>query len=364
MRHVPETLIEVRVDKKALQQNLQIFKQVYGKPIAPVLKSNAYGHGLIEVAEIVAPEVKLLVVDSLYEAARLRNEGIKTPILIVGYTTPEMCAQYRLRDVSFTLTSIAGIRAFAGSGARTRVHIKIDTGMHRQGILPKEIPAAIEILRKSNLVLEGVCSHFADADGEDAVFTEAQITVWNDAVKEWKKAFPEVSRFHIAATAGSAFSDKIDATMIRLGTGLYGFPRHASQTFGLKPALSMRGVVTGVKDLMPGESVGYNCTFTAQKPMKIATIPVGYFEGVDRRLSNTGSVIISGTICPIVGRVSMNITSIDVTNCPNVQVGTPVVVFSDDAKQPNSLKNLADICKTTPLELLVHIPQHLRRVVV
>lgn len=364
LRRAPETLIEVRIRKDVLLNNLKAFREAYGKPVAPVLKSNAYGHGLVEVAEIVSPHVDLIVVDSLYEAAKLRHEGINTPLLVVGYTTPETYAQYGLRDVSITLTSLDGIRAFTESQVRVRVHIKIDTGMRRQGIVPSEIPEAIDLLKSTSLEIEGVCSHFADADGAGAEFTEAQIKTWNEAVKAWRSAFPDTRYFHIAATAGSAFSKGIDANLIRLGTGLYGFRRHESQTFDLKPVLSMHSVVTGIKNLLPGESIGYNCTFTAQRPMRVATIPVGYFEGIDRRLSNAGSVSVNDRQCAIVGRVSMNITSIDVSDSGRVALGTSVVVFSDDAQAPNSLKNLADLCGTTPLELLVHIPQHLRRVVV
>lgn len=364
LRRREDTLIEIRIRREALLNNYNLFATTYRTPIAPVLKSNAYGHGLVEVAEAFARVAPLLVVDSLYEAQLLRRSGIRTRLLVVGYTRPEAVARAHLRDVAFTVTSLEGLHAFLGRGVSAPVHIKLDTGMRRQGIMSSESEEAMRIVKEGRMQLEGICSHFADADGETDEFTRGQIARWNEVVSNWRAAFPSIRYTHIAASAGTAFGSDIDANLARVGTGLYGFPRHASQTFGLMPALSMHTVITGVKDLAPGESVGYNITFTAEKSMRVATVPVGYFEGVDRRLSNKGSMLIGGIACPLIGRVSMNIATIDVSACPSARLETPVVVFSDVPDDPNSLLNLAAICDTTPLELLVHIPQHLRRVVV
>jgi len=364
-RRTQDPLIEIKISSKAILDNYRLFENEYEVPIAPVLKSNAYGHGLLEVADILSPiTAPMLVVDSIHEVQLLRGNGIYRPILVIGYTRPEAIARNKQRNVAFTLTSLAQIKAVVESGARVSVHIKIDTGMRRQGIVPQEIDDAIRLLKESNVSVEGICSHFADADGETDVFTRSQIALWNALVPQWQSAFPSLGYWHLAATAGSAFAKEVDANMVRLGTGMYGFPRHPSQTFGLRPALSMHSLITGVKDLAPGEHVGYNCTFTAEKPVRIATVPVGYFEGVDRRLSNKGAMTVEGVACPIIGRVSMNISTIDVTNCPTVKLETPVTVFSNKSEDPNSLVKFADMCNTTPLELLVHIPQHLRRVVV
>jgi len=365
-RRRQDTLIKVQISKDALLKNYRAFTKAYTASVAPVLKSNAYGHGLLEVAEILSEtSPPMLVVDSIHEVQFLRNNGIHLPILVIGYTRAETIAQNKYRNVAFTITSLAGLNALAARNTVASVHMKLDTGMRRQGLLPKESDEAIRILKGSRLNVEGVCSHFADADGDTDTFTRSQIAVWNESLPKWRAAFPRMRYWHLAATAGSAFMKAIDANMVRLGTGMYGFPRHQSQnTWGLKPALSMRTFITGIKDLAVGEKVGYNCTFTAEKSMRIATVPVGYFEGVDRRLSNKGSMLVDGVVCPLVGRVSMNITTIDVSNCPDANLETSVIVFSDNDEDANSLIKLADICATTPLEILVHIPQHLRRVVV
>lgn len=358
-------LIEVRISKSAIQQNYEAFKGAYGVPVAPVLKSNAYGHGLIEVADILADlRPPMLVVDSIHEAQLLRRGGIATPVLVVGYARAETIAKNHLRDVAFTVTSLEGLKAIAALAVPAHIHLKLDTGMHRQGVLESEQEEAMQTIAGSLLVLEGVCSHFADADGVSEYFTRSQIEKWNAYARAWRATFPNITHFHLAATAGAAFMGDIDATMIRLGTGLYGFPRHASQTFNLRPALSMHTLITGVKDLGVGGSVGYNVTFIAKKRMRIASVPVGYFEGVDRRLSNRGAMLIGNTPCPIIGRVSMNISMIDVSDCEDARLETPVTIFSDQPADPNSLVNVAAICGTTPLEILVHIPQHLRRTIV
>jgi len=368
LRHLgrtEKTLIEVRISKDALLHNYQTFKHAYSLPVAPVLKSNAYGHGLKQVAEILAPEQPpFFVVDSVYEARVLRASNIKTPIVIVGYVSLEDMISSSRIDVAFTLTSVDMVRAVREAGVRARVHIKIDTGMRRQGLLPEEIDEAIALLQKSNLLVEGLCSHFADADGPDDAFTNVQIERWNALVPRWRAAFPALRWWHIGATAGAAYTKHIDANVIRVGTGLYGFPRHASQTFTLTPALSLWSTLTSSKLLKKGERIGYNGTFTALHDMRVATVALGYYEGVDRRLSNKGAMYINGVLCPIVGRVSMNITTIDISACLNPSLGTRVLVFSASPADVNSLQNLAHLCETTPLELLVGIPQHLRRVVV
>ena len=359
------TLIEVRVSKNVLLSNYRAFKNAYGLPVAPVLKSNAYGHGLVEVASVLQTEQPpFFVMDSQYEAAVLRSRGIKTPLLVVGYVLPDSIATNGLKDIAFTVTSMEMLRLLCEKKVAAPVHIKIDTGMRRQGLVPEEMDEAIALLTQSNLLVEGVCSHFADADGQDSVFTNMQIECWNKVVPVWKAVFPTLKWWHIGATAGAAYTKNIDANLVRLGTGLYGFPRHASQTFLLTPALSLWSTLTGSKILRQGERVGYNGTFAAPHDMQVATVALGYYEGVDRRLSNKGCMQVDGVVCPIVGRVSMNITTIDISLCPNVALGARVLVFSANPADANSLQSLAAMCDTTPLELLVGIPQHLRRVVV
>jgi alanine racemase len=360
-------LVHVYISAPALLHNLHTYQNIHpGIVCAPVLKSNAYGHGLVPVARILDGEnLPFLVVDSLYEARMLRNSGIKTPILIIGYVQPENMLHNRLSKISFTITSLAQLRTIASSRSPSlNVHIKIDTGMHRQGLLPLEVPECITLIQKqSSIKLEGVCSHFADAENTDTSFTESQRKTWNNVVSVFKKTFQEIPYIHISGTAGTAHPTTAHENMIRLGLGLYGINPSPLTTHSLKPALTMKTVISSVRQIEKGDRVGYNGTYTATHDMLIATVPVGYFEGVDRRLSNCGSFKIGDVFCPIVGRVSMNITSLDVTHVPGITMGDSVTIMSEISDDENSVSNLAHKAQTIPWEILVHIPQHLKRVV-
>ncbi|HYV33940.1 MAG TPA: alanine racemase C-terminal domain-containing protein, partial [Candidatus Limnocylindria bacterium] len=149
-----------------------------------------------------------------------------------------------------------------------------------------------------------------------------------------------------------------------LGLGLYGINTSPHQKLNLQPALEMRSAISSVKTIQPGEKVGYGITFEAQKPMKIATVPVGYNEGMDRRLSNKGFYKVGSTFCPLVGRVSMNMSSIDVTEIPGVKLEDEVVVISSVPTDKNSVESIAQICGCITHEILVHIPKDLRRVII
>ena len=363
-----EPLITLSVSKRVILENLESFRNMTPHGIvAPVLKSNAYGHGLALVATILeknAPRAPFFVIDSYFEASALRNEGIRTPLLIIGYTSPEIILKNKLPHVICTITSLDTLKkisTYAGNKENTpvKIHLKIDTGMKRQGVLIDEIETAISLIKNSkNITLEGICSHLPDADNTDASFTREQIKLWNNVVKKFRAEFPTLAYWHLSNTDGHAFSNDIDANVSRLGIGLYMHPT---------PTLEMKTIVTGIKKIKRGDKVGYNGTFTPQKDMTIATIPVGYFEGVDRRLSNKGVVKIckngNDYFAPMCGRVSMNITTIDVSGIEGLSVGDSVIVFSSDKKESNSIEAVAKTCDTISYEILVHIPAHLKRVI-
>jgi alanine racemase len=203
----------------------------------------------------------------------------------------------------------------------------------------------------------------ADADGKDPDFTKSQIFGWNQAREKFKALFPEIKYWHLSNSAGTAFAGQINANVVRLGIALYGFDQSGKMP-DLKPCLAMKTLVTGVKSIQPGDFVGYNITFRADSKMVVATLPVGYFEGVDRRLSNIGFVKIKGQFCKILGRVSMNLTVVDVTSVPDLKVGEEAVVISGEIEDKNSAIAAAKECNTIVYDILVRIPQHLRREVV
>lgn len=360
--------VKVCISRKNLLDNLREYQKKYPKLLfAPVLKSNAYGHGLVQIAEILDKEkIAFLVLDSLHEAMILRNNGIKSDILIIGYTQSDNIIKSRLAKVSFTITSLEQLQELAEKArAQIRFHLKIDTGMHRQGILLEQVDEAIKIIKANTLLaLEGVCSHFADADNRDEHFSMSQVKLWNEVVQIFQKEFKTLKYLHITNTAGNAYNEQIYANVARLGIGLYGINTSISKELNLEPVLQMQSIVSSVKKIKAGEQIGYNGTYKLERDAIVATVPVGYFEGVDRRLSNCGCFKIGGIYCPIVGRVSMNITSIDVTSVPNVKLGDKVIIISDNAKDENSIENIATVTQAIPYEILIHISPGLRRIII
>jgi alanine racemase len=362
-----QPLIEVRVFKDALLHNLGEYQKHYPKlQFAPVLKSNAYGHGLVQVAEILdGQNLSFFMVDTFFEALALRRENIKTKILILGYVRGEQILNNKLKNFSFGVIDFQQLKNICKELKNPQsFHLKIDTGMHRQGILKQEIPEAIKLIKaNNNFILEGACTHFAEADGENKDFTNKQILEWNEVAKVFKQAFPEIKFFHASNSAGAAYSTQIDANVSRLGIGLYGINMSPFEKLDLKPALEMVSIISSIKHIQLGEKVGYGITFEAQKPTIVATVPVGYTEGVDRRLSNKGFYKVKNVFCPLAGRVSMNMSSIDVSEVPNVKLEDEVIIISKNPEDKNSVENIAKQCDCIPYEILVRIPQHLRRTV-
>jgi alanine racemase len=360
-------LIEVGISKENLLHNLHTYQTQYPNlTFAPVLKSNAYGHGLCVVAKLLdAEKIAFFMVDSLYEARTLRHGGIRSHILVLGFARPEDIARNHLRDIDFAVVDIEQLRTLAKVVHHAvRLHLKIDTGMHRQGITPADIQEAITLIKSNkHLQVVGVGSHLADADGPNPANTDKQVAIWNENVSILSAAFPTIQYRHISATKGVAWAEAAGTNIGRLGIGLYGFDTAHDGHAALKPVMEMRSFITSLRTISVGDFVGYNATYTATKPVRIATVPVGYYEGIDRGLSNVGSMLVRGTPAPIAGRVSMNMSSIEVTDIPEAAQGDPVIAISRNPEDQNSVAHMAELAGTTPYVILTHIPQHLKRVV-
>lgn len=362
-----EPLITVSISRERLLHNLHTYQSAYPDlKVAPMLKSNAYGHGLCLVAELLDREdIAFFAVDSYFEARRLREGGIRTKILVMGYVRPEYIARNGLYDTEYAITDLEQLREVSRAAERpVRLHMKLDTGMHRNGILETDLVEAIELVRANpNLIVSGICSHLADADNHDASFSQSQLGVWERCVAQLKTAFPSLQYRHISATKGARFSKNASMNTVRVGMGLFGCDTSPHADLPLSPVLSMRSFITSIREISTGESVGYNGTFVAQRASRIATVPVGYHEGIDRGLSNRGMYSVRSTLCPIAGRVSMNMSSIDVTDIPDASRGDEIVVISNTSKDPHSIQSMARTIDTSPYVLLAHIPEHLARIV-
>lgn len=368
--HVQRHLLRVELSASALQHNCTVWQRVIGaRHLGMVVKSNAYGHGLREIGRLAEtiPEVHTLIVDSIVEARLLRRTGVSKPVLILGYVPQARWSELaRMRRVTVVLTSLDQIRTFARVITfPASVQIKVDTGMHRQGVAFAELMESISLLQRNAAIqITGLATHFADADGEDATYTQQQIDVWGQAIALYRSQVGE-GCFHMAATAGTQFLDRGESQLVRVGIGCYGIDSVSGRMLGLRPVLAMRGRIVGVKSVSAGESVGYNRTYLAVTDRRLALVPAGYNEGVPRALSNCGSMVVQGVRCPIVGRVSMNMTVIDISEVQHpVQLEQEVEIISPDPQAEHNVLGIARLAQQIPYEILTSISPGLRRWVV
>lgn len=366
LRH-RQPVVMIEISRAALMSNLYALQSLTPTwQVAPVLKSNAYGHGLVLIAELLSQQKNLpfYCIDSCFEAEVLRQAGITTPLLILGYTPSIAIKTNKLKRMSFVVGSIEQLKELLQNESTQHIQLKFDTGMHRQGIPYADVDEVVSLLKlKHRLQVDGVLSHFAEADVADSTLTQKQINRWNDIAQCFQSKFPAIQYYHVANSAGFAYHSKVTANVGRPGLALYGI-NPGNLHILLQPVLCIKSIISSLRTIETGEPVGYNQTTKATRKTIVATVPVGYYEGVDRRLSNQGIFLIQGNPAPLLGRVSMNISSCDVTNIPQVVIGTSVIVISNNSVDKNSIQQIAKLCQTTPHEPLIHIPAHLRREVV
>ena len=335
--------------------------------VAPVLKSNAYGHGLTLVAKILdSVSAPFFCVDSLYEAYELLKNKIKTPILIMGYVNPDNLKVKKL-PFSYAIYDDALVAGISRYQPQAGIHIFVDTGMHREGISVEDLPGFLGYIKSfGNLKVEGLMSHLGVGENPATPGTKKQI-------ENFKKAEEIVRQYDFApvwrqiAASGALLHNKDYkenlGNVARCGIALYGIDPEGKDLGHLQPALQLKTTLNQVKHVRKGEGVGYDFTFTAKKDMTIGILPLGYFDGVDRRLSNKGLVLVSNVACPIIGRVSMNLTTVDLSGVESPQVGDEVIVFANNPSSKNSIYNAALQCDIIPYELLVHLYSSTKRVI-
>ena len=312
----------VEIDTKAIAHNFKLFRKIAGKKtkMLGVVKSNAYGHNLMEFSkESARLGIDWLGVDSLVEALSIRKEKIRTPILVLGHTLPSMFKEARAKDIAITASTFMTLETayhLHGSGKPLRLHIKADTGMHRQGFQLGDLPKLIEFLahhKNNNAVrIEGLYTHFAEAkDPRRGDRTRRQLAEFD----VWVRAFHDAGFtpiVHAAATGGTLLYPQAHFDMVRIGIGMYGlWPSRDVERFyadrkeKLHPVLSWKAVVSEVKDVRKGERVGYDFTEMLTRDTRLAIIPVGYWHGFPRALSGKGRVLIHRKSARVIGRVSM-----------------------------------------------------------
>jgi alanine racemase len=377
------TLSWVEIDADAVCGNIAAFRARVGGDtrLAAVVKANAYGHGLMEVARLAREAgAGWLAVNSLEEAVALREAGHEAPILVMGYvrlSDLESVVRHDLRPVVYDLAHLDALEEAAGRvGRPAAVHLKVETGTHRQGVMPGDVAAhAAKIATSPHLVLDGITTHFANIeDTTDHDFAESQIAAFEEAFRA-AAAEGEAPRIrHTACSAATILFNRTHLDMVRLGISLYGLwpsretlvssrERH-KPSIDLRPVMTWKTRVAQVKEIPTGSFVGYGCTWRATRPTRLAILPVGYHEGYDRRLSNQAHVLVGGHRAPVRGRVCMNITMVDVTDVPQVGPEDEVVLLGSQGDERVSAETLAGWAGTIHYEIVSRVHPSLPRVVV
>lgn len=370
-------LKRIEISKKRILQNTRLLMNTNKViKIAPVLKSNAYGHGIEEVGNILSSlDFPFYCVNSLYDAQLLRNAGVKTDILIMGYVAEEDL-QKKQWDFSFALFDLEQAYMINKYQKKTRVHLNVETGLHREGVDVVRFNNLVQEIKKlKNIQVEGLMSHYACSNDPSCPTTAQQIIQFKKAKNKVLKAGFAPKWFHFGGSLALLNKIAHECNVIRCGKALFGIALNSSYTGEkkentdktmqqFKPTLALKTKIAQLKKVHSGEHVGYADAFVAEKDMTIAILPIGYFDGVDRRLSNKGFMSVEGVPCKIIGMVAMNVTVIDVTEVQNPFIGQDVIVYSQEPNDINSLDNSAKQCSTLPQELLVHLATSLKRVVV
>jgi len=371
----------VEINKQNLLYNLEQFRKRIDKNVflTAVVKANAYGHGLEQVAQIVNEKADWFAVDSVDEALILKKQGIDKPILILGYTVFDRLhevVENNFHQVVANLETIQKLDQLTKEkGSEVNVHLKIETGTSRQGIFEKDLDKFIEYFLNNKLLkLAGASTHYANIeDTTDHTFAQSQLEKYNKAIEKIKKAgFTDFVK-HTACSAAGVLFPKTHFDLVRIGISMYGMwssketqasAKQKGIEFNLKPALTWKTKIAHIKELPAGATVSYGCTEKLSAKTKVAVLPVGYWDGFDRGLSSVGNVLVHGTRCKVLGRVCMNMVVIDVNHLADVKLEDEVVLLGKQGSEEISAEEIAQKCNTINYEVVTRINSGIARIIV
>jgi len=371
-------LCRIEINEEALINNYRVFQTKVGQSVViPVLKSNAYGHGLKESWTILKKESPpWIAVNYIAEAEVLRSLGFRGRLLVVGPAVENGFAKADTLELDLVVGNMELLRIWATSPGKCRVHVKIDTGMSRQGILPENVDEIVEYFKNSKVVPTGVCTHFANVeDVTDQSYALLQMSSFETALAKFHSAGFNVLR-HAASSASSLIMESSLFDLTRVGVSLYGvwpskltkvsYLQLHSNVVDLQPVLTWKTEITTLKKVHAGQYIGYGCTFRANREMDVAVLPVGYNEGYPR-IAGEGQayVLIKGERCPIVGRICMNMMMVDVShNAKNLRLGEEVILIGTSGNETVSASDLANWSKTIHYEIFTKLHPDIPRVIV
>ncbi|WP_422487049.1 alanine racemase [Gudongella sp. DL1XJH-153] len=369
--HIYNSWLEINLDY--LKNNIEQIRGHIGTEceIMAVVKSNAYGHGAVTIVKYLQKNcnIKYFSVANIWEALELRREEIDAPILVMSSLMDSQLEEAVKNDITITLFNSETAKKIdeigKRIGKRPRVHIKIDSGLRRIGLIPgEELQAFAEQIKSTeNLDIEGVYSHFAESGNEDKTFTYEQLGIFNEGVSQLRENGIDPKYIHCAASQAILEVPESHFNLVRSGKLTYGYHgmSHENKTIELKPILSWKSAITNILELKKGESIGYSRTFTADKDMKVAVVSVGFGDGYSSLLSNKGSIIINGIKAPIIGRICMDSTFIDITGLDDVRIGDVVTILGREGDAEITKNEICSITGQQVSEIIANIGRRVGR---
>lgn len=371
----------IEISESAYAANLKFFRKLIGKDVglSVVIKSNAYGHGWQQIVKLAAKySADSFSVHSLEEALQLRKAGFSENVLIMGHiplSRLEKAVNWNFRMVLYNRESILKLREI---GKPARVHLKVETGTHRQGVDEKELSWFLNEIKKIPFIkLDGVYTHFANIeDTTDHSYAQSQLQRFNQIAEQVREAGYSEVIFHTACSAATLLFPETYFDMVRLGISQYGlWP--SRETFlsykinhskngedVLHPIMTWKARISQIKTVPADHFIGYGCSYRTSRETQIAVLPVGYADGYDRALSNQGYVLIGGKRAPVRGRICMNIMMVDVTDIPSVKLEDEVVLLGRQGKEQITAETLAGLSDTINYEFVTRINWEIPRIVV
>ncbi len=379
-------LVWAEVDLKAIAHNIRELRRITNPKarFMAVVKANAYGHGIIEVAkQSLENGTEVLGVAHIEEGIQLRKAGINAPVLILSYAPPEQSKELIEFDFTQTVYSYETAKSLSEAasayGKKIKVHIKVDTGMGRLGLLPdrlrlskynKEITdssvSEVEsIFRLPMLEIEGIFTHFATADKADRTYANNQLEIFMDFLNQLRAAGLEIPVTHAANSAAIINMPETHLDMVRAGISIYGLYTSEEvdrSIIKLKPAMELKTKIIHLKKVPAGFKVSYGITYETERPTTIATVHIGYADGLNRLLSSNGRMLVCGQSAPIVGRVGMDLTMLDVGEIPEVVMEEEVVVFGKQGNSSITVDEIASTINTINYEVVSTIMERVPRI--
>ncbi len=362
----------IEVNLTALQNNV-IALRAYLDPecgILAVVKADAYGHGMEAVSRAALDAgASWLGVASVSEGALLREAGIEAPIALIGPFAPQEASEVLLASLVPAVGERGTLRALAEAKIEMEhpgfpeIHLEIETGLGRGGVLPSEAVALWREAERFGFAVTGAMQHYAEADAETEEVNRRQLQQFFGAVEALEKAGAELELLHVGASASTLRSLPL-LSLTRLGLLMYGIrpsvPRHEFEPF-LTPVLALKSRIASIRTLPAGHSISYGGTHVLSRPSRVATLPIGYGDGYPRRLSNLGSVLIAGGRAPILGRVCMDQTVVDVTDLPEALPGDEAVLIGTQGAESIRVEEIAQKIETTVHEITACLTARLPR---